>query len=182
MPRPRSSRRSVALIVIVVAPGCQVHRSGAIGPAPSHDPHPTQGIGQEADDTGPVSIDLNDPSDEVLAFLAERHLATLTTLRRDSSPHVAPVGFTYEPGAKVARIITFRPARRVANIGTGARVAVCQVDGARWLTLEGHATVTDDATRVAEAVRRYAERYRQPGDRDNRVAIEITVDRIMGRA
>ena len=59
---------------------------------------------------------------------------------------------------------------------------MCQVDGGRWLTLEGPATVTDDADRVAEAVRRYAERYRPPGERDDRVAIEIRVDRILGRA
>lgn len=129
-----------------------------------------------------MSIDLNDPSDEVLAFLAERHLATLTTLRPDGTPHVAPVGFTYEPETMLARIITFRPARRVANIGRGARVALCQVDGARWLTLEGEATVTDDKARVAEAVRRYATRYRQPSEREDRVAIEIRIDRMMGRA
>ena len=59
---------------------------------------------------------------------------------------------------------------------------MCQVDGRRWLTLEGRATVTDDPARVAEAVRRYAERYRQPGERDDRVAIEIVVDRVLGRA
>ncbi len=129
-----------------------------------------------------MSIDLDDLSSEVLAFLAERHLATLTTPRPDGTPHVAPVGFTYEPETRLARIITFRPARRVANIGTGARVALCQVDGARWLTLEGEATVTDDPERVAEAVRRYATRYRQPGERDDRVAIEISVERMMGRA
>lgn len=129
-----------------------------------------------------MSIDLDDLSGEVLAFLAERHLATLTTPRPDGTPHVAPVGFTYEPETRLARIITFRPARRVANIGTGARVALCQVDGARWLTLEGEATVTDDPERVAEAVRRYATRYRQPGERDDRVAIEIAVERMMGRA
>jgi hypothetical protein len=29
---------------------------------------------------------------EVLAFLAERHLATLTTLRPDGTPHVVAVG------------------------------------------------------------------------------------------
>ena len=129
-----------------------------------------------------MSIDLDDLSSEVLAFLAERHLATLTTPRPDGTPHVAPVGFTFEPETRLARIITFRPARRVANIGTGARVALCQVDGARWLTLEGEATVTDDPERVAEAVRRYATRYRQPGERDDRVAIEISVERMMGRA
>jgi hypothetical protein len=59
---------------------------------------------------------------------------------------------------------------------------VCQVDGGRWLTLEGPAEVTDDPDRVDEAVRRYAERYRQPGEREDRVAIEIRVDRVLGRA
>lgn len=56
-----------------------------------------------------------------------------------------------------------------------------QVAGGRWLTMEGPAVVTDDPARVAEAVRRYAERYRQPGERPDRVAIEIRVDRILGR-
>jgi PPOX class probable F420-dependent enzyme len=129
-----------------------------------------------------VAIDLEAPSDEVLAFLAERHLAALSVVRPNGSPHVAPVGFTYEPEARLARVITFRSARRVALIGEGSRVAICQVDGARWLTVEGEAVVTDEPDRVAEAVRRYAERYRQPGERDDRVAIEVRVDRLMGRA
>jgi PPOX class probable F420-dependent enzyme len=128
-----------------------------------------------------VALDLDHLAPEVLAFLAERHLATFTTLRPDGSPHVAPVGFSYDAGAKLARIITFVPARRVRNLRGGGRVAICQVDGGRWLTLEGHATVTDDPGQVAAAVAGYAERYRQPGEREDRVAIEVAVDRIMGR-
>lgn len=117
-------------------------------------------------------------------FLAERHLATLTTLRPDGSPHVVAVGFTWDAAAGLVRIISFAPSKKARNLvaAPGSRAAVCQVDGGRWLTLEGPATVTDDADRVAEAVRRYAERYRQPGERDDRVAIEIRVDRILGRA
>ena len=118
---------------------------------------------------------------EVLAFLTERHLATLTTLRPDGSPHVVAVGFTFDAEAALVRIITFAPSRKARNLTPGGRAAVCQVDGGRWLTLEGPATVTDDPVRVAEAVRRYAERYRQPGERDDRVAIEIAVDRVLGR-
>lgn len=128
----------------------------------------------------------HDPADlspEVLGFLAERHLASLTTLRPDGSPHVVAVGFTFAPEDGLVRVITFAPSRKARNLlGTGTRAAVCQVDGPRWLTLEGPAVVTDDAGRVAEAVRRYAQRYRQPGVRDDRVAIEITVDRVLGRA
>jgi PPOX class probable F420-dependent enzyme len=122
--------------------------------------------------------------EEVLGFLRERHLATLTTLRPDGSPHVVAVGFTWDDAAGLARVISFAPSRKARNLvaAPGARAAVCQVDGGRWLTLEGPATVTDDPDRVAEGVRRYAARYRPPGERDDRVVIEIAVDRVLGRA
>lgn len=117
-----------------------------------------------------------------LAFLAERHLASLTTLRADGSPHVVPVGFSWDPVDGLVRVITRVGSQKVANARRGGRAAVSQVDGGRWLTLEGTVTVTEDPDRVAEAVRRYAERYRQPEPNPDRVAIEIAVDRILGRA
>lgn len=121
--------------------------------------------------------------EEALAFLRERHLATLTTLRPDGSPHVVAVGFTWDDEAGLARVISFAASRKARNLvaAPGSRAAVSQVDGGRWLTLEGPATVTDDPSRVAEGVRRYAERYRQPGERGDRVVIEIAVDRVLGR-
>jgi PPOX class probable F420-dependent enzyme len=123
-------------------------------------------------------------SPEAEAFVAEYHLATLTTLRPDGSPHVVAVGFTWDAEAGLARVITFAPSRKARNLvaAPGSRAAVCQVDGGRWLTLEGPATVTDDPVRVAEGVRRYAERYRPPKERDDRVVVEIAVDRVLGRA
>ena len=119
-----------------------------------------------------------------MTFLTERHLATLTTHRSDGSPHVTPVGFTYDPDLQLVRVITWSNSSKVHNIEEhpGGRAAVCQVDGGRWLTLEGPAEVTNVTQRVAAAVDAYARRYRQPGERDDRVAIEISVDRIMGRA
>lgn len=131
-----------------------------------------------------MSLDPSALGDDVAAFLAERHLATLTTLRPDGTPHVVAVGFTWDAEAGLARVITFAPSRKARNLvaAPGSRAAVCQVDGGRWLTLEGPAVVTDDPARVAEAVRRYTERYRPPGPRDDRVAIEIQVDRVLGHA
>lgn len=131
-----------------------------------------------------MGIDPHDLPEDVRGFLAERHLATLTTQRPDGSPHVVAVGFTFDPAAAVARVITFAPSKKARNVAAspGARAAVCQVDGGRYLTLEGPATVTDDPDRVALAVAAYAERYRPPKLRDNRVVIEIQVDRILGRA
>ena len=112
-------------------------------------------------------------------FLVERHLATLTTLRADGSPHVVPVGFTYDEARGVVRVITFAGAVKAANAATGRRAAVCQIDGARWLTLEGPVTVRRDDQSVATAVAEYAARYRPPKVRDDRVVLEIDVDRIM---
>jgi F420H(2)-dependent biliverdin reductase len=127
-------------------------------------------------------IDPTDPGQDVLAFLAERHLATLTTMRADGSPHVVAVGFSYASHDHTARVITFAPSVKARNAARGGRAAVCQVDGGRWLTLEGAVRLVTDPPGVAAAVAGYAARYRQPGERDDRVAIEIVVDRIMGRA
>lgn len=127
-------------------------------------------------------IDPAEPDQAVTTFLAERHLATLTTLRSDGSPHVVAVGFSYEPATQTARVITFAGSVKARNAARGGRAAVCQVDGGRWLTLEGTVSLATDAERVAAAVAGYAARYRQPGEREDRVAIEIAVDRILGRA
>jgi PPOX class probable F420-dependent enzyme len=123
-----------------------------------------------------------DLTPEMLAFLAEYHLASLTTFRADGSPHVVPVGFSYDHEEHVVRVITFASSVKYKNALRGGRGVVSQVDGGRWLTLEGTISGTTDAQRVAAAVAGYAARYRTPGERDDRVAIEIAVDRIMGRA
>ena len=124
----------------------------------------------------------NDITPEMLAFLQEYHLASLTTMRADGSPHVVPVGFSYDQETQLVRIITFASSLKYKNALRGGRAVVSQVDGGRWLTLEGTVSGTNDPQRVAAAVNGYASRYRQPGEREDRVAIEIAVDRIMGRA
>ena len=110
-------------------------------------------------------------------FLAERHLATLVTLRADGSPHSVPVGFTYADG--VARVITSGGSAKAANVERDGRAAVTQVDGARWVSLDGPARVVHDPAVVAAAVDAYSRRYRQPRERDDRVVIEIEVQRMM---
>lgn len=120
---------------------------------------------------------------EALAFLAERHLATLTTLRPDGSPHVVAVAFTWDDEAGLARVITGRASRKARNVARGAtRAVVAQVDGARWLALEGPARLVTDPEGVLDGERRYAVRYRQPQANPDRAVIEIDVDRVLGRA
>ena len=154
----------------------------------------------------------------VLGFLRDRHLATLTTLRDGGSPHVVPVGFTFDPDTATARVITFAASVKAANAALGGderavrtndtsdagaprphrgrddapdraglvgrglrRAALCQVDGRRWVTLEGTVRLVDDPAVIDATVAAYAVRYRQPGQRTDRVVIEIAVDRVMGR-
>ncbi len=129
-----------------------------------------------------MAADPHDP--DLAAFWADRHLCTLTTLRADGSPHVVAVGATYDPDAGVARVISSDGSVKVRNIDRGggdARVAICQVDGRRWSTLEGVARVSRDPADVAEAERRYALRYRQPRPNPRRVVVLIAVDRVLGR-
>jgi hypothetical protein len=59
---------------------------------------------------------------------------------------------------------------------------VSQVDRGRWITLEGTVQLRTEADVVAKAVEAYAARYRQPKVREDRVVVEITVDKVMGRA
>ncbi|MEV4973743.1 pyridoxamine 5'-phosphate oxidase family protein [Streptomyces scopuliridis] len=133
-----------------------------------------------------MAHDVRDPSPDFLAFWRERLVCTLTTPRPDGSPHVVPVGVTYDPEAGLARVITSKSSTKVANIlaagPEGARVAVCQVKKGRWSTLEGRATVRTEPEVVADAVSRYTERYgRTPSPNPDRVVIEIALERALGR-
>lgn len=103
-------------------------------------------------------------------------------MRRDGSIHVTAVGCTLEvrEGGLVVRVITDGASQKARNLLRDPRASVGQVDGARWISFSGTAAVTDDPARVAEAVARYAGRYRQPRENPTRVAIEIAVERAMG--
>ena len=122
--------------------------------------------------------------DDILAFLKERHVGTLTTTGGDGRLHMVAIAFTYEPADGLIRMITFGTSRKVENLraaGGAARAAVAQVDGRRWLSFEGPARVVDDPEGVARAVALHALRYKQPGENPLRVAIELTPERVLGR-
>jgi hypothetical protein len=132
-----------------------------------------------------MALDPAQLPEEVLTFLGEYHLATLTTLREDLSPHVVAVGFSDDAGQGVARVIAWAGSQKALNAermhAAGQRAAVCQVDGGRWLSMEGPVRLVTDHDGVKAGVEGYAARYREPKQRDDRVVIEIAVERILGR-
>jgi F420H(2)-dependent biliverdin reductase len=117
---------------------------------------------------------------DALAFLTERHLAMLTTLRTDRSPHVVAVGFTFDPTTHIARVITTGGSQKAVNADQRGVAVLSQVDGARWLSLEGSSTVHTDIDKVRDAELRYAQRYRTPRPNPKRVVIEVRVERVLG--
>ena len=77
-------------------------------------------------------------------------------------------------------MITSGTSQKAANVRRDGRAVLCQVEGRRWITLEGTARVATGTAEVAEAVARYAERYRPPRENPARVALEISVTRVLG--
>jgi F420H(2)-dependent biliverdin reductase len=135
-----------------------------------------------------------DLPDAALAMMSRRALATLTTLRADGSPHVVPVGFTYEPSDHTVRVIASDGTQKVHNAqlrddrveravrgAGGPRGVVCQVDGPHWISLEGPIRVERDPEAVVDATQRYARRYQEPRENPRRVVLVIDVDRVLGR-
>ena len=127
-----------------------------------------------------MRMDPGDLPDLALEFLRERHLATIATLRADGSPHLVPVGFTWDADAHIVRVITSGPSVKARNAARGDRAAVNQVDRRRWLTLEGPTRVLTGPDEVADAEQRYAGRYKVPRPNPRRVVVVIDVDRVMG--
>lgn len=117
---------------------------------------------------------------DAIAFLTERHLAMLTTLRADQSPHVVAVGFTFDPATHIARVITTGGSQKAVNAEQRGVAVLSQVDGARWLSLEGKSTVATEIDKVRDAELRYAQRYRTPRPNPKRVVIEVRVERVLG--
>ncbi len=126
-----------------------------------------------------TSVDL---SESELAFLEERHLGTLTTLRADGTPHVVAIAFAFDAEDGCVRVISSDATQKVRNVEHSRYAVVSQVDGRRWLTLEGPATVRRERDAVNQAVEGFEARYRPTSDNPRRVAIEIDVARVLGRA
>ena len=82
-----------------------------------------------------MALDPTDLPAAALAFMVERHLATLTTLRRDGSPHVVPVGFTWDREERIARVIATDTAEVLLAISSAMPRAASSSSDCGWIDL-----------------------------------------------
>lgn len=128
-----------------------------------------------------LSQDLDALHPDTMPFLSEFLVGLVTTTRPDGSLHVAAVGFTYDPDTRTAWSIGPQASVKVRNIRAGSRAVFSQVEGSRWLSLEGPARIVEDPAGIAEAHRRYRVRYPGHGSPDpDRVGIAVDVQRLIG--
>ena len=115
-----------------------------------------------------------------LAFVTDRHLATLSTIAPSGLIHAVAVGFTYADG--VVRIITSDGTQKVRNVERDGRATVAQVAGPQWLSFAGRAVIERDRDAVALAEALYTARYRPPRVNPQRVVIRLEPERVLGSA
>jgi len=130
-------------------------------------------------------------SERQIRHVRKPYIATLATVRRDGSPHTAPVWYAYEDGAFL--VLTERGSQKHRNIERDPRVELCIDDRERppfhAVIVRGRARVEPypgDAWRLALAVRYLGEdsgrRYvdSTPVSASGEVLLRIVPDRIVG--
>jgi len=102
---------------------------------------------------------------EMEEFLSEAHIARIATVKKDGSPHVAPVWFLWEGGQLV--IVTYTDSLKVKNLKRDNRVAVVIdiSDPGKGVIVEGEVTVSTDG--IAETTRRVSAKYMKPEELDS---------------
>jgi PPOX class probable F420-dependent enzyme len=122
-------------------------------------------------------------SDKQEAFLREGHIAVVTTLRGDGSPHSTVVWIDGAEGE--VRFNTARGRAKERHLIADPRVAVTVVDSSdfhRWLTVEGQAILVDEG--ADDHIDALGVRYMGPaaerisGRGEQRVIVRVAADRI----
>jgi PPOX class probable F420-dependent enzyme len=122
-------------------------------------------------------------SDLQEAFLREAHIAVVTTLRADGSPHSTVVWIDGDAGDVLFNNARGRAKER--HLLVDPRVSITVIDGGdfhRWLTVEGRAVLVDEG--AGDHIDALAVRYMGPdarrisGSGEQRVIVRVPADRI----
>src|SRR5438067_416150 len=93
----------------------------------------------------------------VRAFLEERRYATVATINESGMPQLTAIWYALQGDEVLMNTASGRLKHR--NLQRDPRVAICVVDGERYVTLYGRATLIDDQDQAREDDYQLAIRY-----------------------
>ncbi|HXW81369.1 MAG TPA: PPOX class F420-dependent oxidoreductase [Acidimicrobiales bacterium] len=110
------------------------------------------------------------PTDQLVRFMGETHVARLGTINSDGWPHVTPVWYVWE--GEGALIILGESRRHLRNLQRDPRVTLCVDEdyriargfsaGAQAVVIRGTAAIDHDGERLQAVYAKEAERYLGP--------------------
>lgn len=108
--------------------------------------------------------------DPRLAFVAERHLGALTTVKRDGRPQISVVNYTFDVATMRVRISVTDDRAKTRNARRDPRVSllVWSEDGWSYVVVEGDAELSDVARDPHDAtVEALIDTYRAAAGREH---------------
>lgn len=106
-------------------------------------------------------------------FLREDHVAVVSTLNKDGSPHVTTIYYLL---ADDGTLVLCTPARsqKVKNLRRDPRIALCVGEGGRSVSLYGRVSISEDQATVRQNLERMIKRYvKEEGRRQQILATRL---------
>ncbi len=100
----------------------------------------------------------NKLSEQAREFLCEDHVAVVSTLNKDGSPHVTTIYYLL---ADDGTLVMCTPSRsqKIKNLRRDSRIALCIGEGGRSVSLYGRVAICEDQALVRQDLERLIERY-----------------------
>jgi len=112
----------------------------------------------------------------VRAFLDEPHYAVIATINESGMPHLTAIWYALQGEEVLMNTAAGRLKHR--NLQRDPRLSICVVDGERYVTLYGRATLIDDRTQAQADDMELARRYEGPEKAQERAPVIAAQQRV----
>ena len=107
-------------------------------------------------------------SDRVREFLREDHLAVVSTLNKDGSPHVTTIYYLLSDDGTLI-MCTPGHSQKIKNLRRDSRIALCVGEGGRSVSLYGRVSICEDQALVRQYLEQMVARYVKEVDQRSQV-------------
>ncbi len=107
-------------------------------------------------------------SDQAREFLREDHVAVVSTLNKDGSPHVTTIYYLL---ADDGTLIMCTPghSQKIKNLRRDPRIALCVGEGGRSISLYGRVSICEDQALVRQYLEQMVAHYVKEADRRSQI-------------